>query len=100
MLGKAAIITPIHNKDETDSVIDEEDDFADVKPSEESNSTEVFLNKFCSDEGKTYRICPYKWTINDQGFGPDLTCCNSECTPKNFVEITMEVKRLTEGLQT
>ena len=83
MLGKAAIITPIL-KEQSESNIDEEDDFADAKPSEESTLTEVFLSKFSSNEGKTYRLCPYKWTINDQGFGTDVTCCSGECQPKSF----------------
>lgn len=65
MLGKAAMM--ITNEKEaivTDS-IDEEEDFVDERKSDETNDTDIFLAKFCSESGQTYRICPEKWTIND-----------------------------------
>ena len=100
MLGKAAmIITNEKEAIETDS-IDDEEDFVDEKKSDETNETDIFLTKFCSEGGQTYRLCPEKWTINDQGFGIDVTCCGGECQPKSFNDIQKEVKRTTEGLQT
>ena len=33
--------------------------------SNECSETNVFLAKFCGEGGKTYKICPEKWTIDD-----------------------------------
>ena len=111
MLGRAAVIPPSDesnngkpNRLSSDSLGDE-DDFADEENSSNANATArgdagnskensvlgkvgsetaVFLNKFCENGGRTYRLCPEKWTINDQGFGPDLTCCGGDCQSKTF----------------
>ena len=68
--------------------------------SNECSETNVFLAKFCGEGGNTYKICPEKWTIDDQGFGIDLTWCKGEVQPMSFVDIKREVMRATEGLQT
>ena len=86
-------------KHDDDANMDEEEDEEDGGVGE----TEVFIAKFCSSareggtsSGNTFRICPEKWTINDQGFGADMTCCSGECHPKSFKEIRREVTRMME----
>ena len=105
MLGKAAVVSGIleQKQGQSESIDEEEEeDFIDEKnPSEDGvMETEFFIAKFCTAEGNAYRLCPEKWTINDQGFGTDVTCCNGECRPKSFQDIMKEVKRISEGLQT
>ena len=61
------------------------------------NETDVFLTKFCTEQdGHAYKICPEKWTIDDQGFG---IWWEGDCQPKSFQDIRKTVRCETEGLQ-
>ena len=91
MLGKAAVIAAgsAERIGAITESVDEEDDFGGGVSAE--SETAVFLKKFCSRDGNTYKICPEKWTIVDQGFGTDLTCCAGACEAKSFLDIKKEV---------
>ena len=86
-LGKAII-----NKSNK-SDVSEESPKSDSSPTE----TDIFLAKFCSEhDGYAYKICPEKWTIDDQGFG---IWWEGDCQPKSFQDIRKSVRCDTEGLQ-
>ena len=83
-LGKAAVVG------------DDSNEYSRHGPANQSE-TETFIALFCSDQGINLKICPEKWTVDDQRFGAWWDTTNS--TPKSFVDIRKEVYLETEGLQ-
>ena len=69
------------------AVMAQSSDHVDESPKSQSspNETDIFLAKFCSEHnGHAYKICPDKWTINDQGFG---AWWEGDCQPMSFQDI-------------
>jgi len=60
------------------------------------SETDAFLGLFTSMNGQVYKVCPKRWTVNDVGFGPDMTCCDGDCQPLSMNEIKKIIKPKSE----